>query len=167
VTVDAPGLFDGEEIFGADLLDLFSGDRQRSGDLRDAQGAGEKQIAVDKFLESLFLGALADEIGDVDGEKVAGGDEMVHGLHADVVGIDEIGVLPAQRLDGRIGLGAGVARLAVDDGVFAVGFVPDRCDLDALIFQQLEGVQLGLTLMAEPVTDADGVFSEFHARLPG
>jgi hypothetical protein len=45
---------------------------------------------------------LVDEVGDVESEKVARGDERIDRLEADVVGVDEIRPLPSERLDRRI-----------------------------------------------------------------
>ena len=81
-------------------------------------------------------------------------EEPVHRSQADMVGIHVIGLSPAQRLDRGIRRRAGAGRLGADDDVLAVGFVPDRDDLHALLGGQHEGAQLGLGLPRKAVADS-------------
>ena len=55
---------------------------------------------------------LADRVGDVDREEVAGGEEPVDRLEADVVGVDVIRLRPAELLHRGVGGGPHARRLA-------------------------------------------------------
>ena len=77
-----------------------------------------------------------------------------------MVGVHVPRFIPAELLDGLRGRRADAGRLGADDGVFAIGFVPDGCDLDALFGGQDDGLQLGRGLMGEPVAHAEGEFPQ-------
>jgi hypothetical protein len=102
---------------------------------------------------------LADEIGDVDGVEVAGGEEAADGFKSDVVGVEEVRQGPVERLDGGIGGDADRGGFGADDVVFAVGLVPDRYDFDAGVEGLEAGLELGFGLMGEAVAGADGVLA--------
>ena len=75
-----------------------------------------------------------------------------------MVGVAEVGQLPAERLDGGI---RGLARrsgLGADDGVLAVRLVPHGNDLDAAVERLYAGLQLRLGLVSEAVAGSDGIF---------
>ena len=103
---------------------------------------------------------LTDRVGHVDRVEVARGQEAIDGFEADVVGVDVVRLLPAERLHRGVGRGPHARRLGADDRVLAVRLVPDRDDLDALLGGQHAGPQLRLRLVREPIADADGVFGE-------
>lgn len=94
-------------------------------------------------------GGLPDRVGHVDGEEVGRRQEPVHGLEPDVVGVDVPRVRPVQGGDRGLGGVADAARFRADEGVFAVGFVPDRGDLDAVGGEALEGGELGAGLVVQ------------------
>ena len=79
-------------------------------------------------------------------------------LQPDVIGIDKIRTTPSKSLDGRIRLGTHGGGIAVDDQVFTIGFIPDRCDLDAHFFGSSESGQLCLSLAGKSVADAHAEF---------
>ena len=90
---------------------------------------------------------LADEVGDVKGEKVARSKEAIDGRGRDVVGVAKIRQLPPERFDGGVG---GLARregLSADDHVFAVRLVPHGNDLDATLESLDAGLQLRFGLV--------------------
>ena len=74
---------------------------------------------------------FSDPIRDVNGIKIRVREEPVHRLEPNMVGIDMIGLRPAEFLDGGIGGGASGRRFGTDGGVFAIGFVPDGDDIHA------------------------------------
>ena len=51
---------------------------------------------------------MANEVGDVEGEEVAGGKEAGDGLQVDVVGVEEVGLGPAEFFDSGISGFAGL-----------------------------------------------------------
>ncbi len=102
------------------------------------------------------LGGLPDQVGDVDGEEVARREEARDGLQIDMVGVEEVGLRPAERLHGIIGCGARLAGLGANDGMLAIGLVPDRDDFNAGLRRKNAGGKLGLGLVRKPVTHADG-----------
>ena len=110
--------------------------------------------ACDRFRR----GGFADGIGDVNGEKVGGVEKAVHGFEADMVGVHVPGFFPAEFADGLVRRGAHAGGFGADDGVLAVGFVPDGSDFDALLRRQDAGLQLGLGLMRKTVAHAKGKF---------
>ena len=101
---------------------------------------------------------IIDEVGDVDCEEIARGDEAIDGFEADVIGVDEVGVLPAERFYCVIGFGADACGLAVDDEMFAVGFIPDGSDLYAELLGFDECGELGFALVSEAVADSHAIF---------
>ena len=107
-----------------------------------------------KGRDSLSRGRLANPIRHVNGVKVGIGDEAVHRAEADMVGIHVVGPRPPQRLDGCIRRRARACGLGPDDHVLAVGFVPDRDDLNALLRGRQARAQLGGSLPREAVADS-------------
>ena len=53
-----------------------------------------------------------------------------------------------------------------DESVLAIGFIPDRDDLDAIGEEELAGAELRLGLMGETVADAEGEFFEGQHKGP-
>ena len=116
-------------------------------------------MRVDEFLHIGRCGGFADAVGDVDGEEIGGRDETIDGFEADMVGVDVVGLFPTESFDGGIGFGAEAGGFGADEGVFAVGFVPDGDEVCAEFGGELAGAELGLALMAETVTHAKRQFS--------
>ena len=115
-------------------------------------------MALDERLDAVRLGRLADGIGDVDREEIAGGDEAVHRVEVDVVGIHVIGLRPAGLPHRLIGGGAHAGGFGADDDVLAIRFVPDGNDVDAALRRHHARPQLRLGLVREAVADAEGEF---------
>ena len=113
-------------------------------------------------LDFRVRGRLAREVGHVKREEVAGVEEIVHGLQADVVGVHVVGALPAQRPHGGVRLGAHAVGMCVDDEVFAVRLVPDGNDVHAQLLGLHERPQLRLALTGEAVADAHAVLRQDH-----
>ena len=67
---------------------------------------------------------------------------------------------PVEGFHGRLRGVEDALRVGADEGVLAVGFVPDGHDGDALRGGELKGVELGLGLVGETVAHADGEFFE-------
>ena len=111
-------------------------------------------MAVNKRLHALGLGGFANRIGHVNREEVRWRDETIHRFEPDVVGVHVIRLLPAEFPDCRIRGGAGAGRFGTDDGVLAVGLIPDRNDIHALFCGHHACGQLGPALMCKTVTHA-------------
>ena len=60
-------------------------------------------MAVDEGGDVGGVGGLADLVGDVDGEEVAGGGVAGEGGAVDVVGVEEVGLPPGELVDGGVG----------------------------------------------------------------
>jgi hypothetical protein len=84
-----------------------------------------------------------------------------------VIGIDMVSPLPTQRSHGGVGFCPDVIGFAMDDHMLAIGFVPNRVNIDPQVTGFQEGLELGSTLVREPVTDAKGVFFDFHSKQRG
>src|SRR5579884_3691122 len=110
---------------------------------------------VDKTPDRSIICRLADEIGDVNGEEIAWTSKSVHRFQIDVVCIDIVGFLPAERSDGFIRGGSRSTGLGADNRVFPVRLIPNRDDLDTLLGRQNAGTQLRFGLMSEPVSYTD------------
>ena len=115
-------------------------------------------MALHKILNAGCLCGLANEVGHVDGEKVAGIKEATYGFKGDVVGIKKVGQLPVERLDGGIGGLARGSRFGADDVVFAIRFVPNGNHFDTALKSLGAGLKLRLGLMSKPVSSPDGKF---------
>ena len=106
VAVDLAGLLDGQQVLARDVGDVRRRDLKRLGRCRGWSAGRRGPHARRRTPDRRPRRGCADEVGHVEGEEVAGGEEAVHGLEADVVGVDVVGPRPAQRADGGIGLGA-------------------------------------------------------------
>ena len=72
---------------------------------------------------------------------------------------------PGEGGHGRAGGGEDAVRSRPDEGVLAVGLVPDGDDEGSLVVELDAGPELGLGLVGEPVADPDGVTRELkHGR---
>ena len=115
-------------------------------------------MAVYKRLHLRRAGRFANAVGNINREKIRRRNKAVHGFKPDVVGIHVVGFLPAERLHGRIGLGAQAGRFGPDKVVFTVGFVPDGNEFRAERLRLNAGLQLRPTLMTKPVSHPKGKF---------
>src|SRR5258706_645448 len=82
---------------------------------------------------------FADEISDINREKVAGRQKSIDGFEADVIGIDKILPTPVHGSHSRVGFSAHTGWLAVNDVVLAIAFVPNGNDLYAEVFSAHKG----------------------------
>jgi hypothetical protein len=113
-------------------------------------------------------GWFTDPVGYVDSEKIAGIKEAVDGFEIDVVGVDMVRPFPAKVADGVIGGCTDTCRFGANDVVFAIGFIPNRDDFNALFLGQDAGLELRFRLMRKPVANTQGVLTEqffFHSPL--
>ena len=122
--------------------------------VRNEKRAGEFGMTVHKRLHVRRVGGFADAVGHVNREEIRRRHETVHRFEADMVGVHMIGIFPAKRLHRRIGFGPQTGRLGADEGVFAVGFVPDRDECRAQFRRQDAGTELRPALMAKTVAHA-------------
>ena len=67
-----------------------------AGDALDGDGADQLGMAVDEGRHVGGIGGLADVVGDVEREEIAGRDEAVHGGEVDVVGVEQVFAGPAE-----------------------------------------------------------------------
>jgi hypothetical protein len=145
------------------LLEIGTIDEEREVEIWKGVGADELRVAVHEGAEFFLRGRLSGEVGDIDRKEVAAGEEGLDGLEADVVGIHEVGLGPAEGAHGSVRLLAEARGLGADEGVFAVGFVPDGMDGNALEGGVVDGGELGDTLAAEAVAGAKGEAGQgFH-----
>jgi len=83
--------------------------------------------------------------------------ESVHSRQTDVIRIDVIGACPSQGLHGSVRRRAGATWLGADDHVLAVGFVPNRDNLNTLLQRRHAGAQLGRSLPRKAVADSQRI----------
>ena len=131
-TINSPGFADRRQKLLRRLGDHRPGYLQRPVQAGKRQPADKILVPGDETRHGLGRRLDTDPIGHVEREKVARLEEPIDGFQADVVGIDEIRPRPSPGLHGRIRLGPHVRRAAAHDRVFAVRFVPNRGDFDAL-----------------------------------
>lgn len=98
---------------------------------------------------------LADAVRDVNGEEVRAREKALHRFEPDMIGIDVPAAGPALGFHRGLRGVEHALRLRADEGVFAIGFVPDRRHVDAVLGEQLKRVKLGLRLMREAVAHAE------------
>ena len=101
-------------------------------------------MALNKAFDALGPAGLPMESATSSVKKSERRDETIHGFEPDVVGIHMIGLLPAKRLHRGLRRGAHAGRFGADDSVFAVRFVPDRDNFDALLGSQHARLKLRL-----------------------
>ena len=160
VPVNFPGLLHGQQKFVGHAFDFGARDGKRLVNVRDDNRAGQFGVAVHKCLHVRARGGFADAVRHVNGEEIRRRDEPIHRFEPDMVGVHMIGIFPAERLHRRIRFGPQAGRLGADEGVLAVGFVPDRNE-DRAQFRRLHArVKLRLALMAKTVAHAKGKFAQ-------
>ena len=106
-----------------------------------------------------------DPISHVDGVKIGMRQKSIHGFQADMVGIQKIGLVPAQSLDGGIGRRAALGGFGADGGMFAIGFVPNRHNIEACARRAEAGLQLRLSLPREAGSHSKGIFPKRQKML--
>ena len=82
-----------------------------------------------------------------------------------MVSIHVIGIFPAQRLHRRISFGTQTGRLRADEGVLAVGFVPDRNEGRAKCLSLNAGLELRPALPAKTVAQTERKFVQSQKRV--
>ena len=87
LAVDLAGLLDGGEKLLRGLAQVFGGDFEGLVHAGELNAAEQFRMALDEGVDIGCLGRLADEVGDIDGEEVAGGEKAVDGGEGDVVGV--------------------------------------------------------------------------------
>ena len=132
VPIQRPGLLSGLEELGGDPPDILASRDQRFGNTRYDLDSDQLGMPFQEGFDCLGCGRLTNEIGHIDGVEVAVRQEASHCFQADMIGIQEVRSHPAEGRHGGIGGGTGGRGLRTDDGVLAVGLVPDRNDFDTL-----------------------------------
>ena len=79
-----------------------------------------------------------------------------------MVGVDVVGSLKAKRSYRCVGLSPKVIGFAFDDRMLAIGFVPNRVNINAGLARLQNRTKLGPPLTGKSVTRAKGVFFDFH-----
>ena len=74
-----------------------------------------------------------------------------------MVGIQKVRLLPAQRLDRGINRRAALGGFGADGDMLAIGFVPNRDDVNAFASGAEAGLQLRLGLPRKPVAHSERV----------
>ena len=123
--------------------------------VRNGNRADEFGMLIHKGLHVRRTGGFADAVGHVNRVKIRIRNKAVNGFKADMVGVHMIGLVPAEFPDGGIGGGARAGRVAADDGVFPVGFVPDGNKKRAEFGGPDASAKLRLALMRKTVADAE------------
>ena len=119
-------------------------------------------MLLDKRIHITFIRRLTNKIGDVKREKVARFNELINIAQPDMVGIDKIGVSPSTGTDGLVSLSACILWRCAYDSVLPMRLVPNRRDVEALLFCLHQGSKLGLSLAAEPVTNSERILFQNH-----
>ena len=155
VAVDRASLPGGEEIVAGDRCDDVAGEDERLCHPRHIQRACQLRMAGHEGSDLRRRCRIADRVGDIDREEIARVEKPVDRLQADVVGIDKPRMAPAP-LFHRLGRGRPDARrLATDEAVLAIRFIPYRSDEDPVGLELLKGRQLGGSLMGKTVSDTE------------
>jgi len=79
-----------------------------------------------------------------------------------MIRVYEIGRFPIQGLHCRVGFGANTGRLAVDNQVFAIGFIPHRRHINPKLAGSDKRRQLSVALMGETITDTHAESWKLH-----
>ena len=99
-------------------------------------------------------GRPANAVGDIDCEKIADRQKPLHRVEPNVIGIHEPRVRPSPRSHSLGRRHAHTQRLAANEGVFAVGFIPHRSHHNAVGSQTFKGRELRASLMGKAIADA-------------
>ena len=123
--------------------------------------ADQRGTLLIEHRQAFGTGRLARVVGDIEREEITRRNESIHRVQVDVIGIHKVGRGPVQRLHSGIRLGAETLGLRADEGVLAVGLVPNRMKRHTSHGGGLDRGKLGLALMGEAVAHADGESWEF------
>ena len=166
VPVDPTRFLHGEQELGGSALDAFPGGLEGPVDALDLDLADEFGMCSDQGVDRRRCGGFADGIRDVEREEVARVNVAVDRVEVDMVGIDVVGLVPAQFADGLVRRGPHAGGLGADREVLAVGLVPGRDHLYALLRGQHAGPQLRSGLVSESVADSKRILLDLHCREP-
>ena len=128
---------------------------------------GQIRVFRHEGLDCLGSRALADVVSDINGEEVAVGGEAVDCGHADMVGVDVPGAVPARLSDSPRGGRTLVGGLGTRKEMLAVALVPYYRDIDALFPRLPDSCDLRGTLVPEAVPGAYGIpCNHLHGDFP-
>ena len=105
-------------------------------------------------LDRIGSRALTDVVCDINSEEVAVKGEAVDRGHADMIGVDIPGTVPARLLDGLRGGRALVGGFGTGQEMLAVALVPYDRDIDAFLPCLSDRCDLRGTLVSEAVASA-------------
>ena len=158
--VNFPGRLNCGEVFDRNASHPGAAGFNAPFDVRNFQRPDQFRMTIHKGADVFFSSGFANRIGHVNREKIRGLQERVHGFETDMVGIHVVRAIPGQFLHGFFSRRAHACRMRADDGVLAVGLVPHGHDIDPLTGRLHASAQLGFGLPGEPVTHAEGEFSQ-------
>ena len=119
-------------------------------------------MSLDKSRHHFGVGGFPNPIRHVNRVKIRMRNVTVHRLQPDMVGVHVIRLLPAHGIHRRLHRRPGVGWLGAHDEVLAVGFVPDRSDVRALLRRQNEGLKLRPRLVGKTVPHPERKLFQFQ-----
>src|ERR1700686_2039836 len=96
----------------------------------------------------------ANKVRDIQSIEIAWFDIAVNGVEIDVIGVHVPWFIPTGLPHRNLGRGLYARGLGAYNQVLAIGFVPDRSNLDTPFRSQLKSTQLRSCLMREAVAHA-------------
>src|SRR5688572_14066937 len=96
-------------------------------------------MALEKRVDQRPGSRASNAVRHIDREKIRAIQETLNRLEADMIRVDVPGMRPSQGLDRRESGRAHAGRFRADEGVLAIGFVPDGGHLNPTLLEHLEG----------------------------
>jgi hypothetical protein len=97
------------------------------------QVAKKLRMILEEMMDHFCRGRFADRVGHIDGEEIRAAKKAIDRIESDMVGIGMPGERPIG-LPNRLLCGSSYTfRLRADEGVLAIGLVPNRNDFDTLV----------------------------------
>ena len=160
--INATRFLHGQQELPGGPAHSFLGEVERPLDSRNGERAGVAAHGLQECLDCIAFGRFACEIRHVEGKKVACRNKPIDRFQTNVVGIDVVGSRESKRSYRGVGLGPNVIGFAFNHRMLAIGFVPNRVNVDTRLTSIQDGPELGLPLVSEPIAGAESIFLDFH-----
>src|SRR5437588_1853057 len=122
-----------------------------------------------EILNRLLFRAFTDPVRYINRVKIRMRDEASYRFEPDVISVHEVICRPGQCPNSGVGRGARGCGVGPDRLMLAIGLVPNRNDVHAMLCRQHTGPQLGTRLAREAVANTNRILLKLKTfrHIPG